>query len=55
MPLFLFVGTQRRLPASGLLARRRGNHLDLLFLGFLGFPIASLLALGHIDLPGVEW
>src|SRR6478672_1690411 len=50
--LFLFAGTQGRLPACALLAWRRGNHLDLLFLGFLGFPIASLLTLGHVDLPG---
>src|SRR3954462_15485221 len=53
--LLLFVGTQGRLPARPLLAWRRGNHLDLLFLGFLGFPIASLLTLGHADLPGFCW
>ena len=38
---------------AGLLAWRRGNYLDLLFLGFLGFPIAFLLAFGHVDLPGL--
>ena len=38
---------------AGLLAWCCGNHLDLLFLGFLGFPIASLLAFGHVDLPGL--
>ena len=43
------VGCQPR----GLLAWRCGNHLDLLLLGFLGFPIASLLAFGHVDLPGL--
>lgn len=53
-PLFLLAGTQGRLPASGLLAWRRGNHLDFLFLRFLGFPIASLLAFGHVDLPGLD-
>jgi hypothetical protein len=50
--LFLFAGTQGRLPACALLAWRRGNYLDLLLLGLLGFSIASLLTLGHIDLPG---
>jgi hypothetical protein len=48
--LFLFAGTQGRLPARTLLAWRRGNDLDLLFLGFFGFPIASLLAFGHVNL-----
>ena len=53
--LFLLAGTQGRLPACAraLLARRRGNHLDLVLLGFLGFPIASLLTLGHVNLPGL--
>jgi hypothetical protein len=50
--LFLFARTQGRLPACALLAWRRSNHLDLLFFGFLGFAIASLLTLGHVDLPG---
>ena len=50
--LFLLAGPQGRLPARTLLAWRRGNDLDLLFLGFLGFPIASLLTLRHVDLPG---
>jgi hypothetical protein len=27
-----------------------GNDFDLLLFGFLGLPIASLLALGHVDL-----
>jgi hypothetical protein len=48
---FFFAGTEGRLPSCGLLAWRCGNHLDLLFLGFLGFPIASVLAFGHVDLP----
>jgi hypothetical protein len=26
---------------------------DLLFLGFLGLPIAFLFAFGHVDLPGL--
>jgi hypothetical protein len=52
-PLFLFAGRERRLPACGLLAWRCGDGLDFLFLGFLGFPIASLLAFGHVDLPGL--
>src|SRR5579864_6602782 len=47
IPLFLLAGADVRLPSRGLLARRRGNGLDLLFLGFLGFPIALLLAFGH--------
>lgn len=51
--LFLLAGTQGRLPACTLLAWRRGDHLDLLLLGFLGFPIASLLAFGHVNLPGL--
>jgi hypothetical protein len=33
------------------LARRCGNDLYLRFLGLLGFPIASLLTFGHLDLP----
>src|SRR6266852_2282353 len=49
--LFLLAGTDVRLPSRGLLAWRRGNGLDLLFLGFLGFPIALLLAFGHGGLP----
>jgi hypothetical protein len=48
--LFLLAGVDRRLPSAGLLAWRSRNGLDLLLLGFLGFPIASLLALGHVDL-----
>jgi hypothetical protein len=32
------------------LAWRCGNCLDLLFFGFLGLPIAFLLAFGHVDL-----
>jgi hypothetical protein len=36
------------------LARCCGNDFDLLLFGFLGFPIASLLAFGHVDLLGFE-
>jgi hypothetical protein len=36
------------------LAWRRCDDLDLLFLGLLDFPIASLLAFGHVDLPGFD-
>jgi hypothetical protein len=50
-PLFLFAGRKRRLPACSLLAWRRGDGLDFFLFGFLGFPIASLLAFGHVDLP----
>ena len=49
--LFLFARCEARLPGGGLLARRRGDCLDFLLLGFLGLPIASLLAFGHVDLP----
>ncbi len=49
--LFLLARTEARLPSCGLLARRRGNRLDLLLFGFLGFPVTLLLALGHADLP----
>ena len=52
--LFLFGGTERWLPSRRLLARRRGNCLDLLFFGLLGLSIALLLAFGHADLPGVD-
>ena len=31
-----------------------GNDFDLLLFGFLGLPIASLLAFGHVDLLGFE-
>src|SRR5579864_2475694 len=51
--LFLLPGTNVRLPSSGFLAWRRGNCLDLRLLGFLGFPITSLLATGHVALPWV--
>jgi hypothetical protein len=51
--LFLLPGTEARLPSCGLLAWRRGNCLDLFFLGFLDFPIAFLLALGHAALPEI--
>jgi len=47
--LFLLAGILGRLPSAGLLARCGGNCLDLLFLGLLLFPIASLLAFGHVD------
>jgi hypothetical protein len=49
--LFLFAGVDVRLPRSGLLTRSRRIRLDLLFLRLLGFPIAPLLAAGHVDLP----
>jgi hypothetical protein len=48
--LFLFARREGRLPSCGLLAWRCGNCLDLLFFGFLGLPIAFLLAFGHVDL-----
>src|SRR5207302_11126685 len=51
--LFLLVGRQGRLPSRALLARRGGNDLYLLLLGLLGFPVASLLTFGHLDLPGL--
>jgi hypothetical protein len=35
------------------LAWRGGDHLDFLLLRFLSFPIASLLAVGHVNLPWV--
>src|SRR6266566_6223250 len=50
--LFLLAGSEGRLPSSGLLTRRRGNDLDLLFFGFLDFPIAFLLTFGHFGLLG---
>jgi hypothetical protein len=49
-PLFLFAGSRGRLPSGSLLAWRRGDDLDLLFLGLLVLAIASLLAFGHNDL-----
>src|ERR1700730_2955708 len=48
--LLLFAGTDVRLPSRCLLAWRRGNGLDFLLLGLLGFPIALLLTFGHADL-----
>ena len=47
VPLFLFAGTEARLPSRGLLAWRRGNGFDLLFFRLLGLPITLLLAFGH--------
>jgi hypothetical protein len=41
-------------PRCGLLAWRGGNHLDFLLLRFLGFPVASLLTVGHVNLPWVR-
>ena len=52
--LFPFVVREGRLPSRTLLAWCCGNDLDLLLFGFLGLPIASLLAFGHVDLPGFE-
>ena len=54
--LFLRTGRLGRLPSRtrALLARRGGSDLYLLFLGLLGFPIASLLAVGHLDLPWLD-
>ena len=46
----LFFLPETRLPSRGLLAWRRGDCLDLFFLGFLGFPITFLLAFGHVAL-----
>jgi hypothetical protein len=48
------AGRLGRLPSRTLLARRGGKDLYLLFLGLLGFPIASLLAVGHLDLPWLD-
>jgi hypothetical protein len=53
--LFLFAGCfEGWLPRCGLLAWRGGNHLVFLLLRFLGFPIASLLTVGHVNLPWVR-
>src|SRR5690242_16731210 len=49
-PLFLFAGGEARLPGRGFLAGRRGNDLDLLLFGLLGFPVAPPLAFGHVGL-----
>jgi hypothetical protein len=46
--LFLFAGTEARLPSCGLLAERRGYCLDLLFFRLPGLSIALLLAFGHV-------
>jgi hypothetical protein len=48
--LFLFAGPGGWLPSAGLLARRRGDGLDLIFFGFLGLTIAFLFAFGHAGL-----
>src|SRR5579863_7420014 len=48
--LLLLPGPHVRLPNDGLLTWRSRNCLDLLLLGFLGFPIASLFAFGHVAL-----
>jgi hypothetical protein len=45
--LFLFAGTEARLPSCGLLAGRRRYCFDLLFFRLPGFPIALLLAFSH--------
>jgi hypothetical protein len=52
--LFLFVGSQGRLPRCGLLAWRRGTCLDLLLFRLLGLPIPFLLPVSHVDLLGFE-
>jgi hypothetical protein len=53
--LFLFAGWfEGWLPPCGLLAWRGGDYLDFPLLRFLGFPIASLLAVGHVNLPWVR-
>lgn len=53
--LFLFAGwSDGSLPGCGLLAWRGGDHLDFLLLRFLGFPIGSLLTVGHVNLPWVR-
>ena len=57
--LFLFAGADCRLPCGGLLTWSGSNCLDLLLFGLLGFPIAPLLAFGHVllsfDNAVVEW
>jgi hypothetical protein len=50
--LFLLVGSEGWLPRCGFSAWRRSNYLYLVFLWFLGFSIASLLAFCHVDLLG---
>jgi hypothetical protein len=50
--LFLLAGTEGWLPRCVFSAWRGSNNLDLLFLWFLGFSIASLLAFCHVDLLG---
>jgi hypothetical protein len=45
--LFIFAGTEARLPSGGLLAGRCGYCLDLLFFRLPGLPITLLLAFGH--------
>jgi hypothetical protein len=52
--LFLFPGGEGWLPRDILSAWRRGNYLDLIFLGFLGLPIPSLLAFCHVGLPWLK-
>jgi hypothetical protein len=47
-PLFLFAGTEARLPSCCLLAGRRGYCFDLLFFRLSGLSIALLLAFGHV-------
>src|SRR5258705_949215 len=42
-----FAISEGRLPSRARLALRCGDDLDLLLFGFLGLPIASLLAFGH--------
>ena len=57
--LFLFAGADCRLPGGGLLTWSGSNCLDFLLFGLLGFPIAPLLAFGHVllsfDNAVVEW
>jgi hypothetical protein len=47
VPLFLFAGTEARLPSRVLLAWRRGYRFDLLFFRLPGLPITLLLTFGH--------
>jgi|SRR6185437_646488 len=51
--LFPLGGADGRLPRLNLSAWRGGDHLDLVFLRLLGFPIAFLLAFCHVGLPWV--
>jgi hypothetical protein len=53
-PLFLPDGQDFWLPCADLAVRRGRAHLGFLFLRFLGFAVASLLALCHAVLPDLH-